>query len=203
MKHVKMLIVLWGLLCLCLSAQEERVNKIELLSYLKSHYLGKHAKRIGVPRSSSAYYYKVKNVLEKDDGFFVVFTNKEQAKIYFHTTLKKRSISEQRKKNKRQQQLLQLQTLQTQEKLNFNIKNTLSDADASGGGSSSLQHLEKNMDAYFSKNYFTTTKKITYTNSRTSAEESDYFIVFTDGLYLNSGVKLTSFVRPLNDRKTR
>jgi hypothetical protein len=176
---------------------------LDLLSYLKSKYLGKRAKKLGVKRASSVYYFKIKNIIERKNEYFAVFTNNEEFKIMFQTSIKRKDISITDSKNKNKQHLLKLQTLQAQEKLNVGLKSTLSESSSTGSSSSTLKHLEKNMDKYFVKNYFTTTKEITYTDLRTNTEKNNYFIVLTDGLYLSNGTKLNVFLRAPYDKNKR
>ena len=98
-----------------------------------------------------------------------------------------------------QEKQLKLQTLQTQEAINLGIKSTLSEAVSNASSSSSLRNLETNIKRYYSRNDFTTENKITYTNSVSKKESSDFFIVSTDGLFLKNGTLINVVLESKND----
>ena len=180
-----------------MSAEDiEDVRVTPFLPYLKSKYLGKQTKFLGVQRQSEHYYSKIKNIIAIEEDFYAVLDSKKKVKFSFITTLFRRRQDQSRVIQEKQ---LKLQTLQTQEAINLGIKNTLSEAVSNSSSSSSLRNLETNINRYYSRNDFTTENKITYTNSISKKESSDFFIVSTDGLFLKNGTLINVILEPMNE----
>ena len=91
---------------------------------------------------------------------------------------------------------LRVNVLKSQEIINQSIQKTFSDS-SNSTESSSLKNIEDNIDDIFSKNYFTTSEEINYTNSISSKENEinkDFFVITSKGLYLKNGRKIKTII---------
>ena len=67
-----------------LSAEDIKdVRVTPFLPYLKSKYLGKQTKYLGVQRQSEHYYSKIKNIIAIEEEFYAVLDSKKQIKFSF------------------------------------------------------------------------------------------------------------------------
>ena len=174
-------------------SQEESKNTIHLVDYLKSKYLGKSIS-VTYANNRRKMKLKVKNVIEDKENklFKVVLSDKSYAVFHFQTALDLRR-KEQPKSKK--YNMMQINTLKSQELINFAIKDTMGETGNSNSASSSLKNLEENMEMYFSKNSFTTTQEVIYTDLKSQEIKEDFFVVSTKGLFLNNGKKITIIIK--------
>ena len=183
-------------LCHILCAQDaiSNSNTLYLVDYLKSKYLGKKIS-ITYKNGFRKMRLKVINVIEdeKANEFKLLLSDKSQAKLVFETST--RVARRRQLENSKKENLLKINTLKSQELINFAIKDTLDQSGSTNSSSSSLKNLEENMDSYFSKNHFTTSKEIIYTDLKSRKIKEDIFVITTKGLFLNDGRKISIAIR--------
>ena len=176
-----------------LFSQEESKNTIYLGDYLKSKYLGKSIS-VTYANNRRKMNLKVVNVIEDKENklFKVVLSDKSFAVFNFQTSL---DLRRKEQPNSKQYNMMQINTLKSQELINFAIKDTMGETSNSNSASSSLKNLEENMEMYFSKNSFTTTQEIIYTDLKSQEIKEDFFVVSTKGLFLSNGNKITIIIK--------
>ena len=173
-------------------SQESKPNTMELVDYLKSKYLGKTIS-LTYKKSFRKMSLKVKNVIEDEDGHFkLVLSDKSKATFVFQTSLARPLRNQETSKK---YNMMQINNLKSQELINFAIKDTVGESSISSGSSSSLKNLEENMDMYFSKNNFTTSKEIIYTDLKTQKILEDFFVISPNGLSLINGKKISIIIK--------
>lgn len=174
-------------------SQETPKNTILLVDYLKSKFLGKSIS-LTYSNNRRKMKLKVRNVIEDEENklFKLQLSDKSNAILHFQTSinLRKKDQSKSKKYN-----MMQINNLKSQELINFAIKDTVGEKGNSNSSSSSLKNLEENMDMYFSKNSFTTSKEIIYTDLKSQKIKEDFFVVSTKGLFLNDGNKITIIIK--------
>lgn len=190
---IRFLVSLIFLLSVSTYSQESSQSTMELLDYLKPKFLGKSIS-VKYSNSQRTMRLKVRNVLEDSETgeYKLLLSDGSKALLAFQTTIQT-LLRDQR--NTKKYNMMQLNTLKSQEMINFAIKDTMAETDISSSSSSSLKNLEENMDMYFSKNNFTTTKEIIYTDLRSQENKEDFFVISPEGLYLKDGKKITIMVK--------
>jgi hypothetical protein len=190
---IKFLLISIFLLNSVVCIQAESENKILLVDYLKSKFLGRTIS-LSYSNNLRKMSLKVKNVIEDQENkmFKLELSDKSNAIVHFQTARNLRK-KEQSKSNK--YNMMQINSLKSQELINFAIQDTMGESSNSRSGSSSLKNLEENMDLYFSKNSFTTTKEIIYTDLKSQKIKEDFFVITTEGLFLNDGKKITIIIK--------
>jgi len=190
---IRFLVSLFFLLSVSTYSQESSQATMELLDYLKPKFLGKSIS-VKYSNSQRTMRLKVRNVLEDSETgeYKLLLSDGSKALLAFQTTIQT-LLRDQR--NTKKYNMMQLNTLKSQEMINFAIKDTMAETDISSSSSSSLKNLEENMDMYFSKNNFTTTKEIIYTDLRSQENKEDFFVISPEGLYLKDGKKITIMVK--------
>jgi len=190
---IKVTLIAILLLNTILYSQEPPKNTILLVDYLKSKFLGKSIS-LTYANNRRKMKLKVRNVIEDEESklFKLQLSDKSNAILHFQTSINllKKNLPKSKKYN-----MMQINNLKSQELINFAIKDTVGESGNSNSASSSLKNLEENMDMYFSKNSFTTSREIIYTDLKSQKIKEDFFVVSTKGLFLNDGKKITIIIR--------
>ena len=136
---------------------------------------------------------KVVNVVYEEEYYYCQLSNGDYLPINFQVNAMAPLFNFDSSKKNNQ---LRVNVLKSQEIINQSIQKTFSDS-SNSTESSSLKNIEDNIDDIFSKNYFTTSEEINYTNSISSKENEinkDFFVITSKGLYLKNGRKIKTII---------
>ena len=192
MKYLVSLIILCIAFQTPVFSQFDSSREMNLIHHLKSKLIGKKVVAM-LEGKVRPIKLKVVNIVYEEEYYYCQLSNGDYLPINFQVNAMAPLFNFDSSKKNNQ---LRVNVLKSQEIINQSIQKTFSDS-SNSTESSSLKNIEDNIDDIFSKNYFTTSEEINYTNSISSKENEinkDFFVITSKGLYLKNGRKIKTII---------